>query len=63
MALKGTQQKSVLGLKGTTPKKSEGLGEVPKTNPRTGNKLEKNTRSDLSLKGETPTKYTDNLPK
>lgn len=63
MGLKGTEQKSVLGLKGRTPNKSEGLGRIPKTNPRTGEKLEKNTKSDLSLKGATPTRYTDDLPK
>lgn len=63
MALKGTEKNSIFGLKGITPKKSEGLGQTAKTEPRTGNKLEKNTKSDLSLKGQTPSKYTDNLPK
>lgn len=62
MAINGTERTSIHSLKGIRPKESEGFAQIAKTNPRTGDNVQKNSRSDLSLKGSIPEKYLDNPP-
>jgi|TARA_R110002167_G_scaffold50649_10_gene147419 hypothetical protein len=55
--LKNQLQKSILGLKGSTPGK--GPGALPSSKLHN---LKSITRSSLDLDGVTPSKYSDNKP-
>ena len=55
--LKNQLQKSILGLKGSTPAKRPGALPSSKLH-----NLKSITRSNLDLDGITPSKYSDNKP-
>ncbi len=62
MAIKGTERDSVHSLKGLKPESTVDNHTPAKTEPRFGTGLRKLSKSELSLKGKIPPKYTDNPP-
>ena len=62
MALRGTEKDSILSLKGVRPESKVDKHKPAKTIPRYGEDIAKNSKSNLSLKGEIPKRYMDNPP-
>jgi hypothetical protein len=62
MAIKGTEKDSIHSLKGLKPESTVDNHKPAKTEPRFGTGLRKVPKSTLSLKGQIPPKYNDNLP-
>ncbi len=62
MALRGTEVNSVHSLKGERPESTVDKHLPAKTTPRSGDSVQKNSRSELSLKGQIPGRYMDNPP-
>jgi len=60
--LKNQLEQSSLGLKGSTPVKRKGALPTSQAHVRTKLKSQTAEHSTLDLDGQTPEKYTDNLP-